>query len=743
MANGIENAGVTPPKTIKVRGKEMSVTPNQKSIPPADLLAGAGKFALSFLPGSGEAIAAEDYFKEVDKFMDAKKKGDVKGMTGAGIMGFLAGAGTLPIIGYGPRIIKNVYKGGVNLYKKGSDLYDAFRASRADKGIETLSNPETNEVEELVTSMLPVIQESRTVTTLKEKPTAVPIGDADLPTGFMSADVPFYSKGLEVVDNINYKKYMETGKVERIRPTLKTKDESLTAAEWDALFKKYKVPKQELDETGVTSLLDTSRAAGERVDVNTVRQLFLQNPIRDVEIAEYGGKGFSGYLNPVNDLGLTLSRTSDRLDADLGAGGTQYSQLDLDLVDELNSRIANIKRDFKQGMNRMPTQRADGLEIINRAKNKIGVIEEQFSVFFEKFPEVKEKFDILKQQVTGGELDPTVLAERLIFPRPPKFQDSAYTLQGGDDYGEFVFKAKTPLNQEAKVFDQHFPGEENPIAHVRFDSRKIVNRGDDAIDMNEGDEVLFIQELQSDIHQKARELDMMGNPKIGEILNEKVMAKFIESNKDLDKTIRELASAGYDITPAELKQLEKLIAQESKNIEMVNKATPNLGAQGDKMPFAPLQGEEAWADYVIKFMANKAHQGGKKWLAIAPADMVSMRDSDFISEGNARFYGTSDLRTIEAAPRYNPEFPGQRRSYIPEAENYKEIKKGEMILPKILERLSKIDPNRSPAKITTITINGPGGEPTKVLAMEIDERFAQPFTLYKRAGGIVTLPIKW
>ena len=77
MAVGIENAGIDTPKTIKVRGKEMSVKTNQKSIDPATLGAGAAKLVLSFLPGSGEAIAAEDYFKEVDKFQEAQKKGDV------------------------------------------------------------------------------------------------------------------------------------------------------------------------------------------------------------------------------------------------------------------------------------------------------------------------------------------------------------------------------------------------------------------------------------------------------------------------------------------------------------------------------------------------------------------------------------------------------------------------------------------------------------------------------------------
>ena len=735
MAVGIENAGIDTPKTIKVRGKEMSVKTNQKSIDPATLGAGAAKLALSFLPGSGEAIAAEDYFKEVDKFQEAQKKGDVKGMTGAGIMGFLAGVGTLPIIGYGPRIIKGVYKGG-------KDIYNAFRTSRANKGIEDLAMPEANEIEELTTSMLPVIQESRTVSTLKEKPSAVPIGDTDIPTGFMQEDVPFYSRGLEVLDNLDYKTFAKSGTVERIRPTLSTKDESLTAAEWSAIFKKNRVPQQELNETGVQTLLDTAKASGERVDVNTVRQLFIQNPIRNVTVAEYGGKAVNEILAPITSIFNKSGEVSVRVDGDLATGGNRYTQLDLDQVDAFASKIGGIRGGVRGALRMFADNPEPAKQGIARQRERIPDMEIEFADMFERFPELREGFDAVKAELLTGRLSEDALNTTTGFPRPAKFEDSSYTLPGGDDYGEFVFKAKVPEGQKDVTFNQHFPDEENPIAHVRFDTRKIVNRGDDAIDMNEGDEVLFIQELQSDIHQRARDTDMMPNPEIDNILSEKVVKQFQASNKDIDKTIKALAAQGYDITPEELNQLQKLIKQESENIRLLENVTPSSGPQGDKMPFAPLQGEEAWADYVIKFMANKAYQGGKKWLAIAPADVVSPRDTNFISEGNARFYGTSDLKSVDAAPRYDPRYPGEKQSYRPRDEDYKTIKSGEMVLPKILKNLSKIDPKRDPAKITTITINTPDG-PQKVLALEIDDRFDRPFMLYKRSGGIVSLPIKW
>ena len=735
MAVGIENAGIDTPKKIKVRGKEMSVKTNQKSIDPATLGASAAKLALSFLPGSGEVIAAEDYFKEVDKFQEAQKKGDVKGMTGAGIMGFLAGVGTLPIIGYGPRIIKGVYKGG-------KDIYNAFRTSRANKGIEDLAMPEANEIEELTTSMLPVIQESRTVSTLKEKPSAVPIGDTDIPTGFMQEDVPFYSRGLEVLDNLDYKTFAKSGTVERIRPTLSTKDESLTAAEWSAIFKKNRVPQQELNETGVQTLLDTAKASGERVDVNTVRQLFIQNPIRNVTVAEYGGPEVAKVLAPLNKLFNETAATAARVDGELATGGAEYSQRILDDLDAFEDDIGALRAGTRSSVNAFEDNRTLSLRGFTNQRERIPLLEEKYERLFGEFPELKELFDTAKAELLTGRFSEEALAGTTRFPRAAKFEDSSYTLPGGDDYGEFVFKAKVPEGQKDVTFSQHFPDEENPIAHVRFDTRKIVNRGDDAIDMNEGDEVLFIQELQSDIHQKARTTDMMSNPEIDNILSEKVVKQFQASNKDIDKTIKGLAAQGYDITPEELNQLQKLIKQESENIRLLENVTPSSGPQGDKMPFAPLQGEEAWADYVIKFMANKAYQGGKKWLAIAPADVVSTRDTKFISEGNARFYGTSDLKSVDAAPRYDPRYPGEKQSYRPRDEDYKTIKSGEMVLPKILKNLSKIDPKRDPAKITTITINTPDG-PQKVLALEIDDRFDRPFMLYKRSGGIVSLPIKW
>ena len=114
MANGIENAGVTPPKKIKVRGAEISVTPNKYDADAAKELADAFKVGLAFLPGSGEAIAAEEYFDSIEDTKQALKEKDYSGAVGSGLMSLLLGAGTLPVVG---PIMKGTAKGAKVIYE--------------------------------------------------------------------------------------------------------------------------------------------------------------------------------------------------------------------------------------------------------------------------------------------------------------------------------------------------------------------------------------------------------------------------------------------------------------------------------------------------------------------------------------------------------------------------------------------------------------------------------------------------
>ena len=87
------------------------------------------------------------------------------------------------------------------------------------------------------------------------------------------------------------------------------------------------------------------------------------------------------------------------------------------------------------------------------------------------------------------------------------------------------------------------------------------------------------------------------------------------------------------------------------------------------------------------------------------------------------FYGASDGKSLKGIPKGSTV--------------EKNVKKG--VVPKIFERLSKLDPNRPPLEVKTVYIEDAGGERHAVYAMEIDDRFDTVFPMYKNQGGIVSL----
>ena len=769
MATGIENAGVNPPKKINmnVEGekKQIGLTAGEK-----EFLKGAGEMGLAFLPGSGEAISAKDYFRDYKQTVKNIKEGKPLDAATSGIMAFLAGVGMLPVVGYGPRILR---KG----LQKGKDVYDAFRASRKEADLDAIANPEANEIEDLGTTMLPVIQESRAVEQVLEPTTTVyKMGDTDVPTGMMQDDVPFYSRGLEVLDNIDYNEFIKTGNVKRIRQEKTYKDEALPARLWLDLFQKNDVPMQELDETGVNALLRSARETGTPIKASDIRNLLVQNPVRNVKVTQYGGpRNLPLDLDPEMGVLDTLYREGDLIDQAQQTYRTP-ERIDGELVNSVYMIMDSANTDWVRAIKaytRAPTNDAVKRRLVdqtivmnNSAKEAKKLIDRSIkeaqqnpdsfntiSLNAEYIPAMQKQLDgiITKTEESPFISWPKISEYEYTGPTSylePRHERSGYNIPGGTEYGEFVFTAPTPKGQAGKEFSQHFPGEINPIAHVRFDSRKIIDDpNSNIVDANAGDDVLLIQEIQSDIHQGARTKGMNPNTDASESLKgikEEMVGKIDDARADKLKEFYKLSQTPFgELTEKDVRKL-KILSQDIKrgfDAKAGLSVNPQDQVFDDQMPFMPLQGNMAWGDYTVKYMANKALQGGKKWLAIAPAEWVSIRGSggtvptDTPKLGDANFYGTSDLRTIKAEPK-----SGDPRYDSDELAN---VDTSQSVIPKIFDKLSKIDPSREPLKVATITINGPGGDPIKVLALQIDDRFDRAFTLYKREGGIVTLPITW
>lgn len=714
MANGIQNAGVDAPKKIKVRGKEISVTPTNFEGAAEDF-AKMAKLGLSFLPGSGEAIAAEEYFESIDEAKEKLKEKDYAGAAGSGLMSLLLGAGTLPVIG---PIMKGTAKGAKVIYQGGKDAYRAFRNSR-------LNSDASDIVQDTAPTGTDLVK-INTGTEVVEARTAAPVGDIDEAEMLtFSEGTPFYSKGLEVVDNVDYANYQKTGGIERIRPTLKTKDKSLTAPEWKALFKKNNVTNQELKESGVLQILDAYSEVGERVPSEVIRDQFLTNPAFRIKVSDYGGGAVDDLANiraqstrlvdeardvsdePFDEMRVNVGRREDVTEA----------QLD-DLIEsrEMISRVQSEVMDMDSGANMgvFLENEFDKIENLYQRMNNNGT--------FERFPLAKKNMDrFIKEFGEGGYLNPSIRTLEGPLKRT-KHEDSGYTLSGGTEYREKVLVGPEIEGQPVKVFTGHF-SDKNPVAHIRYDTRTRYDVNGN--DMN--DDILFIQEMQSDLHQRARKYDYNPNPNIkAEDLANKLSGKAAIEFNELMRLSSETDFA--NLSKADIEKLQKL---RMKYADLIEKQTSISGApvkvDQNKMPFSPFQDDEYWGDYGIKLMAKQAYDEGKSWIAIAPADMVSKRDSSTISGlpayGNAMFYGASDGKSLKAG--------------VKSGGAEKTVKKG--VVPKIFERLSKLDPNRPPLEVKTIYIQDGGGSLKAVYAMEIDDRFDTVFPMYKNQGGIVSL----
>jgi|TARA_S200002703_G_scaffold21474_1_gene18126 hypothetical protein len=150
-------------------------------------------------------------------------------------------------------------------------------------------------------------------------------------------------------------------------------------------------------------------------------------------------------------------------------------------------------------------------EVLKKAKSK----EEAFEIFMNELddPALFKEFEDYKQaEIKAGNIvnnlehvtnflgDKFKMMDVKQNKIPTKFD--SYVTPGGDNYKEMLITAPgTP-----QVFtDHHYRGEvppgENLIAHARFNDRTI-----------DGKKILFIEEIQSDLHQRGRKKGYKGVP---------------------------------------------------------------------------------------------------------------------------------------------------------------------------------------------------------------------------------------
>lgn len=172
-----------------------------------------------------------------------------------------------------------------------------------------------------------------------------------------------------------------------------------------------------------------------------------------------------------------------------------------------------------------------------------------------------------------------------------------YKVPGGENYREILL---TLPNVSPAFTGGHF-SEKNVLAHVRLTDRETAD----------GKKTLFVEELQSDWHQKGRELGYQGES--GEIPSSHKLMSSKEYWAEQGKPEQDTRSEWYVIDP---------------DNRIAGMGPTESAAKGDffkinssNIPDAPFKQTDAWAALAMKRILRLAVEQGYDAVAIAPSEV--------------------------------------------------------------------------------------------------------------------------
>jgi len=300
----------------------------------------------------------------------------------------------------------------------------------------------------------------------------------------------------------------------------------------------------------------------------------------------------------------------------------------------------------------------------------------------------RDQLDTMKKLAVKGSAETKAPRHRTDFP------------EGGFDYREKVIYLNEPIagnSTPLQVNSSHF-NEPNVPVFVRYDTRGVDNYGD----------TLFIGEVQSDPHQGLREsfgkqkfqfdrkqsnVDptslRRNNPSAGKLsssLNKNAKKDIQDKIQALVKKhqVEPLSKSEFDQLFNLRKEYNKLDAVDKRrptNMTDINQATSieqtiNQGRGGRDFDtkallydYMPMGKEATWTQMAVKSMVNEARKRGKRYIALAPADLYQMTANETKKRSLKieRFYGLSPRklpgRGIDGEFLGGPEAMGKYRDY--------------------------------------------------------------------------------
>ena len=239
------------------------------------------------------------------------------------------------------------------------------------------------------------------------------------------------------------------------------------------------------------------------------------------------------------------------------------------------------------------------------------------------------------------EFDTYDYTEQMLRPndtKPSVYRQPQYTLEGGNKYREIVIKAdpqepitlpptfkevlprimnysQDDLNDALNYTSGHFPETTNNLAHIRMDNRTTAG----------GKNTVFVQEIQSDLHQQGRKYGYLTSDKIAKTLDE--IESQSQTLKDLEKTYDEALLRGLDNPTdknvTEVKALENSIRLTKTNIAKNFSAIGGQYGGTEALPDLPLK--KNWYETAFRRALKDAIDSGADSLTWTPGEVHMKR----------------------------------------------------------------------------------------------------------------------
>ena len=331
--------------------------------------------------------------------------------------------------------------------------------------------------------------------------------------------------------------------------------------------------------------------------------------------------------------------------------------------------------------------------------------------------------------------------------KPVKYQnETSYTFQGGNNYRETVFVLDEPIigNSRAMKNMGHYEGLNNNLFHVRYDTRITPD----------GKKAMVIHEIQSDANQSiAKQLSAKEAFKGERRINP------FQKDIELDLLVNSRTKLLRDMDDAIAKNQFNKSRAISDDLKKINKQISNTFRKGtdygtiNKFDYFPLLDADAYGDYALKFLMNKAAKEKFDYVAVMPFNKLHFRQG--YKAGNERFYGYANGKGIDKkgqavmpqlmkkAAKFNDSKAGTVKLSLSDPKKpYKEVRKDNFKYPdakggkNIISEYHETASNAPMKGYKLIQENDPRLY-FDAFAIEVKPNMAYTQKLYKSEGGLV------